>query len=138
VSEKLNPGDKVIALASAACTAAVLAGIVAGCVLGWITKHNLIITGAFVISGAIIGLAVGTVVGKVLFPAQAGQVMVMKTGRGSIHANLKGNVIASTATGIIICSLAILIFKAAMIIALLSLGISVALGVAFALAGSLL
>jgi hypothetical protein len=137
--EGLNSGDSVIALAAAVRTAAFLAGIVTGGVSSWIVKHKLVITGAFVISGAITGWIVGTVVGKILFPAQAGHVMIVKTGPSSIPAIIKGDVIASLVTGMIICGLAMLFLKADIKdIALPSLCIPIVIGVVLALAASLL
>ena len=137
--EGLNPGDKVVALAAAARTAALLAGMVAGGISGWIAKHNLLITSAFIFGGAITGWIVGTIVGKILFPAQSGKVMIVKAGPGSIHMTLKGSVIASFITGLIICALGILFVKADVkSIAIPTLCISVAIGIVLALAVSLL
>lgn len=137
--EGLNPGDKVVALAATARAAAFLTGMITGGMSGWIVKHKFIITGAFVIGGAIIGWVTGIVVGKILFPSQAGHVRIMKTGLSSIPATIKGNIIACLVTWIIICSLAIFFLKADIkTVALPSLCISIVISVAFALAASLL
>ena len=109
--EGLNLGDKVIALASASITAGVIAGAVTGGIAGWIVKHKIVVSVSGFFGGAILGWFIGMMVGKVLFPAQNGNVIIVKWGVNSIPLTLMGNIIASLVTAIVICGLMTLIAK---------------------------
>ena len=109
--EGLNPGDKVVALASAATTAGLVGGAVAGGIAGWIVKHKMVASVSMFFTGAFLGWVIGTMVGKAVFPAQAGNVMIAKWGPSSLPLTLKGNIIVCFVTAIAICGLMALIAK---------------------------
>lgn len=139
MQEGLNPGDKVIALAAAATTAAIVAGAVTGAVAAWLTKHKALASIAGLIGGIAVGWCIGTLVGRLLFPASSGNTMIAKWGPASLPLTLKGNIVASLATSLVICGLTVIIgkteFKA---IASPCIGSSVVLGVIMALLASLI
>jgi hypothetical protein len=139
MQEGLNPGDKVIALAAAATTAAVVAGAVTGTVAAWLTKHKALTSIAGLIGGVAIGWCIGELVGRLLFPASSGNKMIAKWGSAALPLTLKGNIVASLVTSLVICGLMVIIgkteFKA---IAGPCIGSSVVLGVIFALLASLI
>ena len=138
MADGLTPGDKVIALAAAARAAALVGGAVAGALAGWITKHKVTISGTAFIAGAIIGWITGTIVGQLIFPATEG-VIIAKWGPSSLPLVLKGNIIASFVSALIVCLLAVLIIKANIkAIAGPSIGVSVVIGVILAILASLI
>lgn len=139
MADGLNPGDKVIALAAAARAAALVGGAVASALAGWITTHKMTITGIALAVGAIIGWIIGTIVGRLLFPASDGNVMIAKWGPSSLPLTLKGNIIASFVSALVVCLLAGLILKADIkAIATLSIGVPVVIGVILAMLASLI
>ncbi|MFC1453405.1 hypothetical protein ACFLSJ_08695, partial [Verrucomicrobiota bacterium] len=137
--EGLNPGDKVIALAAAATTAAVIAGAVTAAIGVWIAKHRALLSAAGFVGGGVLGILVGVIVGKVLFPATGGNVMIAKWGPSSLPLTLKGNVIACLLVSLLVCGVIVLItksdFKA---IAGPCIGTSVVIGTILALLASLI
>jgi len=138
MTEELKNGDKVIALAGAAQSAALVGGGAAGALAGWIAKHSIAIAGAAFAAGAVIGWITGTVVGRFIFPARDGKVMVAKCGPGSLALSLKGNVIASFVSALAVCIFAVFLLQADLkAIAVPTVGTSVAIGVIFAIAVSL-
>ena len=139
MQEGLNPGDKVIALAAAATTAAIVAGAVTGAVAAWLTKHKAVASIAGLIGGAAIGWCIGSIVGRLLFPASSGNTMIAKWGPASLPLTLKGNIVASLTTSLAICGLMVIIGKADIkAIAAPCVGSSVVLGVILALLASLI
>jgi len=139
MTEGLNPGDKVVALAVTATTAAIVAGAVTGAIAIWITKHKLTLSAAALLGGAILGWLLGMAIGKLLFPTSDGNVMIAKWGAQSLPLTLKGNIAASLVTSVAICGIIVLFtkvdFKA---IATPCVGTSVILGVLLALLASII
>ena len=139
MQEGLSPGDKVIALAAAAKTAAIVAGAVTGAVAVWLMKHKAVASIAGLIGGAAIGWCIGTLAGRLLFPASSGNTMIAKWGPASLPLTLKGNIIASLATSLVICGLMVILGKAEFKnLAGPCIGSSVVIGVIFALLASLI
>ncbi len=139
MQEGLNPGDKTIALAAAATTAAIVAGAVTGAVAAWLTKHKALASIVGLVGGVAIGWCIGTLAGRLLFPASSGNTMIAKWGPASLPLTLKGNVVASLATSLVICGLMIIIGKTEFrAIAGPCVGSSVLIGVIFALLASLI
>jgi hypothetical protein len=139
MADGLTPGDRVIALAAAARSAALVGGAVASALAGWITKHKLTVLGVAFIAGALIGWIIGTMVGQLIFPAEKGKVMIAKRDPSSLPLILKGNIIASFISALVICLLAILIIKADIkAIAGPSISVSVIIGVVLAILASLI
>ena len=137
--EGLNPGDKVIALAAAATTAAIVAGAATGAIGLWIAKHKIAASFVGLLGGAVIGCFIGMIVGKLIFPASSGNTMIAKWGPCSLPMTLKGDIIASVITAIMVCGLVSLVTKAEFSsIAGPCIGSSVALGVILALLASLI
>lgn len=112
MTEGLNAGDKVIALAAAASTAAIVAGGVAGAVALWLTKHKLLLSFGGLLGGAILGWIIGNMVGRIIFPSSEGTVMIAKWGAQSLPLTIKGNVMASLAASLIVCGLTTIICQA--------------------------
>lgn len=139
MQEGLNSGDKVIALAAAATTAAIVAGAVTGVIAAWVAKHKALASIAGLVGGAAIGWCIGSLVGRLLFPASSGNMIIAKWGPGSLPFTLKGNIVASLATSLVVCGLMVIVgkteFKA---IAGPCLGSSVLLGLILALLASLI
>jgi hypothetical protein len=135
----LNPGDKVVALAYAARSAALVGSAVASALAGWITTHKITIAGTALVAGAIVGWITGTIVGRFIFPASDGNVMIAKWGPSSLPLTLKGNIIATLVSALVVCLFAVLILKADIkTIAAPSIGASVVIGVVLALLASLI
>jgi hypothetical protein len=107
--EALNPGDKVIDLAGAARTASLVSGVASGVISGWIMKHSLITAGGGIVLGAVLGWFLGSRLGKLLFPAPPGRVTIAKWGPSSLPLTLKGNIVSSLVTSVVICAMAALI-----------------------------
>ncbi|MDO8804078.1 MAG: hypothetical protein Q7R35_06590 [Elusimicrobiota bacterium] len=103
--EGLNPGDKVVALAAAAVAAAVVSGMAAGGIAGWLVKHKAAASVAGVIGGGVLGVLAGILVGRIIFPAAGGEVMIAKWGPGSLPLTLKGNIAAGLVTSFALCAL---------------------------------
>ena len=139
MQEGLNPGDKVIALANAATTAAIVAGAVTGAVAVWLTKHKVLASIAGLIGGAAIGWCIGALIGRLLFPASSGNMMIAKWGPASLPLTLKVNIVASLFTSLAICGLMVIIGKVEFkVIATPCIGSSVVLGVILAFLASLI
>lgn len=136
--EGLKPGDMVVALASAARTAAIVAGVVAGAIAMWIARHKPVLSSVALLGGAVTGWIVGTLVGKIIFPATDGNVVVAKAGPASLPMTLKGNLVATLLTGIVVSILIVLLTKTDFkVIAPASIGAAVLVGIIFALLASL-
>jgi hypothetical protein len=134
----LNPGDKVVVLDGAARSAALISGAVTGAIAGWIGKRTLTYSGIAFIVGAFLGWAIGSMVGRFLFPARDGNVVVAKWGRGSLPLTLKGSIIASVTSAFAVCVLAVLIVGGDLkTVAAPSIGASIIIGVVFAILASL-
>ena len=137
--EGSNPGDKVVALASAAAAAAVVSGMVTGGLAWWIAKHKVIVSLAGGLGGAFFGVAAGLILGRLIFPAVGGEVLVAKWGPGSLPLTLKGNVICGLATSFAVCALTALFTKTAVkILYVPCVAASAAISVILALLASLL
>ncbi|MBM3243880.1 MAG: hypothetical protein FJZ12_03500, partial [Candidatus Omnitrophica bacterium] len=98
----LTSEDKIIVLASCATTAGLISGAVSGGIGGWITKHKLSVSLSGVLAGAFLGWLAGSIVGNILFPSVDGNVMIAKWGLDSLLLTLKGNIITSIVTAILI------------------------------------
>ena len=111
MTEGLTSGDKVIVLAPLAAISSLIAGAVAGGIAGWIAKHSMAISATAFFVGGLIGWFLGAVAGNIMFPEQNGNIMVVKWGPSALPWTLKGNIIASLVTAIVICGLMVLIAK---------------------------
>jgi hypothetical protein len=139
MTEGLNPGDKVIALASAATTAAIISGAAAGAIAVWLVKHEVLAAIGGFVGGAVLGGIVGMLVGRLVFPATDGNVTITKWGPSSLPLTMKGNIFASVAVSLLVCGLMAVFGKAEMkTIAAPSIGTSIALGMILALLTSLI
>ena len=136
--DRLNSGDRVIALAAAAQTAAIVAGAASGAIAMWIARHKVGFSTLGLLGGAVIGWIVGMLVGKIIFPATSGNVVITKVGAGSLSMTLRGNVVAALLTGLVVSLLIAFLtgtdFKT---IKWASLGTSVVIGIILALLVSL-
>ena len=138
MAEELNPGDKVVALASAACTAAIVAGGVAGALSVWIARHKPLLSTVALLGGAVTGWIVGTLVGRIMFPATGGNVVIAKADPASLPITLKGNLAATLLTGLVVSILIVLLTKTDFkVIAPVSIGAAVLVGIVLALLTSL-
>ena len=139
MTEGLNPGDKVIALASAATTAAIISGAAAGAIAVWMTKHKVLATIGGFVGGAVLGGIIGMLIGRLLFPTTDGNVTITKWGPSSLPLTLKGNILASLVVSLLVCGLMVIFGKAEMkTIAAPSIGTSIVLGMILALLTSLI
>jgi len=135
----IKSGDKVVYLAGAAQSAAVIVGAVAGAIAGWMTTHRIVVTGASLVLGGVIGLVVGKVVGLCIFTRNGKKVQVVKTGLRSLPLVLRGNIIASGLSGLAVCLLAVIFLNAEIReIAVPVIGVPVIIGIILAVMASLL
>ena len=126
-------------MASAVRTAAIVSGAVACAVAVWIARHKPALSLFALLAGAITGWIVGSVVGKMMFPAKDGYVFVAKAGLSSLPLTLKGNLVATFLTSITIAVLVALLTKTEFkVIAPASIGTAFLLGIISALMSSLL
>jgi len=136
--DKINSGEKVILLAATAQSAGLVGGAVAGTMAGWITKHNVAIAGTAFVIGAFIGWTVGKIIGRFIFPAPDKQVKIVKRRPSSLPLTLKGNIVASFVSALVVCLIAVVILNADIVtIAGPSIGTSVVIGVVLAMLASL-
>lgn len=134
----LNSGDRVIALAAAAQTAAIMAGAVSGAVAMWIARHKAGFSTVAFFGGAVMGWIIGTLVGKIIFPATSGNVVITKVGVGSLPMTLRGNVVAALLSGLAVSVLIAFLTKTDFgSLKMATFGTSVAIGIILALLASL-
>jgi len=135
---ELQPGDRVIALASCARGAAVLAGAVAAGITVWLTNHILSSTALSAVGGAFWGYLVGFLVSRALFPATQGNVVVIKVGQGSLPQTLKAAVFSAVPASVLVSLLCALVMRTGILNGLwFSLGSGVVIGICWALLASL-
>lgn len=137
--EELKPGEKVVALAAAAKTAGIVAGAVSGGMAMWIARHRPAMSGVAFIAGGMLGSVFGAFVGKLIFPASGGNVVVAKAGPSSLPMTIKGNLAAAVVSGLIAVGMVVLATKADFrAVALAPVAASAAVGFVLALLTSLL
>ncbi len=105
---ELQPGDRIIALASCANGVALLVGAVASGITAWLAKHRLSVAALAVFGGAILGLIIGMVLSRILFPATQGNVVVVKVGTASLPQTFKaalGAAVPASILASILCAL---------------------------------
>lgn len=107
--EGLNPGDKIIELSAMCRTCAIVSGLVMGSYYAWVGTYKWTYSTAGFFAGGLSGYFVGSVVGAVLFPASTGNVMVAKAGVESLSSTLKGCLVASILTALIVGIIAAII-----------------------------
>ena len=97
----ITPGDKVVDLAGLLRASAMLTGAVAPAVSLWVLNQSAFWTVLAVLWGGTSGFFLGALVGPVLFPARAGEVMVVKLGAGALRPALKAGLIGGLLSGIL-------------------------------------
>lgn len=97
----LLPGDKVVDLAGLLRSSAVQTGAVASAVSLWMLKHGVLWTVGALVLGGVAGFVLGALIGPLLFPARAGDIMVVKLGPGALGLALKAGLIGGLCAGIL-------------------------------------
>ena len=136
----LNPGDRVVELATLVLSAAVATGAVASASILWLITKSWLASGGALIAGAVVGFLVGQLVGRVLYHA-GGNTTVVKVGSASLSSTIPAGLAGGVATALAIGVLAVLIFSASSEASSLfgvAVGCGVVLGILFACLGSLL
>jgi len=138
-TEGLNPGDRVVDLAALAVSAGVITGAVAGAWLVWLIKKSWLISAGAFVAGAVIGFAVGQLMGRILY--RSGEnTTVVKVGSASLSATIPAGIAGGVVTAFSITLIAMLIFGArSQTLSLLGVAIAcgIVLGVLFACLSSL-
>ena len=135
----LNPGDRVLELAGLAVSAAVATGAVAAAWIVWLIKKSWLGSAGALIAGAVIGLAVGQLLARILY-YPGGSAIVVKVGRASLPSTIRAGLSGGVLTAIVVGLLALLIFSArsqARSLFKVAIDCGVVLGVLFACLGSL-
>jgi hypothetical protein len=83
----LNPGDRVVELASLAISAAVATGAVASAWILWLIKKSWVISAGALIAGGVIGFLVGQLVGRVFYRT-GGNTTVVKVGSAALPSTI--------------------------------------------------
>lgn len=122
----ISYGDRVVDLAASLRFAALATGAIACAVSLWVvTKDILWALGALVLGG-IGSFCIGLILGRVIFRAPSGQVVVVKLGPGALAATLKANLIGACVSGLIAAVVPALLFaESADLTQLVGLGIGV-------------
>ena len=97
----LASGDKVVDLAALLRASAMLTGAVATAVSLWVLNQSALWAVVGVVLGGTSGFFLGAVIGPMLFPARAGDVMVVKLGPGALPLALKAGLIGGVLSGIL-------------------------------------
>jgi hypothetical protein len=122
----ISSGDRVVDLAAALRFAASFAGAIACAVSLWVIKKNILWALAALVLGGIGGFCIGLILGRVIFRAPSGQVVVVKLGPGTLAETLKANLIGACVSGLIVALLpAVLFAESANLIQLVGLGVGV-------------
>jgi hypothetical protein len=95
------PGDRVVDLAASLRFAALVSGGISCAVSLWIIKQSVYWSAAALVVGAIAGLCIGLVLGPLIIPAVAGNVVVVRVGSESLAATLKAGLIGAVIAGAI-------------------------------------
>jgi hypothetical protein len=136
---ELRPGNKVVELAAVVRTASLLTGAIVAALVSWIAKHKLTISCLSFVSGAIVGYVIGLALGRILFPATDGNVVVAKAGIASLRLTLKGGIFGSLLASLVV-AVANSFFVEIQITLVIgpALGIGAIVGIVFACLASLL
>ena len=101
-----KPGVPVIAPVALARVSGTFSGGIAASTATWITSQSIVYTAFAFVGGLIAGNIVGGTIGKCLFPAPKGHVVVVKKGKKSLTTTFRAALPAALATAMI-CSMAI-------------------------------
>ncbi|MFQ5586471.1 MAG: hypothetical protein ACE5GF_06590 [Thermodesulfobacteriota bacterium] len=107
----LQSGDRVIALAAAVRTTSLVAGIAAGAITGWLSQHEIVLSAITALGGGVVGYIVGMIIGRVIFPATPGNVVVAKVGASSLPLTRKGGFPGAVIASVLVSVLVSLIMK---------------------------
>lgn len=131
----LSPGDRVVDLAYLLRSSAVFTGTVAAAISLWVLKHMAFWTLAAGLLGGTGGFLVGTLLGRVFFPASTGQIVVVKLGPGALVSAFKAGLIGGITSGILAGLVpALLLADGFKIPQLVGVGVGVGIAVGTALA----
>jgi hypothetical protein len=97
----IQPGDRVIDLASLARTAGMISGLVTGLLVAWLATGALTAGVAFGFGGAIGGRVLGRLLGKLRY-TQAGHQIVVKRGPAALQATMTAALTTSLPSAIMI------------------------------------
>ena len=135
---ELQPGDRVVALASCARAAALIVGAVAAGTTVWLAKHRASLTALSAVCGAVLGFFIGLVISRLLFPATQGNVVVVKVGSASLPQTIKAALGAALPVAIIVSTLCSLLTRSAILTGMWpSLAAGAVIGICWALLASL-
>jgi large-conductance mechanosensitive channel len=135
----LSSGDKVIALAALVQNVSFISGGLITAYIYWVAKHRYISSCIAFIIGACVGYIIGMIVGRIIFPASGGNVVVVKTGIGSILHTIKAGLSGSLITSAVLLPLIAFIVKTSITQVLpMTIIMSIGTGLLFACLASLL
>jgi hypothetical protein len=103
--QPLEPGERVVELASVSASAALVAGAVAGVWIGWILRQGWMESGLGFVAGAALGYGLGQLVARHFYRGGDGNTAVVRVGAGSLPATLRaglmGGILAAMALGVL-------------------------------------
>lgn len=135
VIEDFKPGERVLDLRAVVRSAAIFVGIVATPIAARAANLSWGLTAAVTVAAVVAGVIVGGIVGRVIFPAPAGQAVVVRWGRPSLGVALKASLSggALVAIGIAIAVVAPTGVATASILVVVGIVVAVGVGSAAAL-----
>jgi hypothetical protein len=97
----LVPGDRVVDLAALVRSSALLAGAVAAAISLWLLKQGALRLLTAAVVGGAVGFVLGSILGPAFFPASAGRLRIVKLGPGALPLALKAGLIGGVCSGVL-------------------------------------
>lgn len=124
----LHPGDKVVDLAGLVRSSAMVTGAITLPLALWMLEQDVVWIVAAIVAGGIVSFLLGTLLGRLFFPAREGHVFVVKLGPGALPLALKAGLNGGVCTGILVGLLSPLVLSEVTKVTLL-VGLGTAVGI---------
>jgi hypothetical protein len=100
----LQPRNIVVALPDLARTAAIIGGSLSAGISLWVMRHRLLTSLGALLLGGLVGFVIGTGVGRLLYPAAEGNVLVVKAGQAALPVTLKAALAGAICSSIFVAA----------------------------------
>lgn len=100
----LQPGKTVVLLPDLARTAAMIGGSLSAGIVVWVMRHRILTSLGALLPGGLVGFVIGTGVGRLLYPAAEGNVLVVKAGQAALPVTLKAALAGAISSSILVAA----------------------------------